>query len=231
MNRKILVIILLIVFTSVIAFLLSGGILFQEQDQITREEAIDIINEKYPGANAEPRFENQCETGESCWKADFVDNETGSMVSVSIGSSSGDYSEEVTECAEWWCDAPPCNYVITEHGENYTITYYNSGCSSPIQSCNATYSVCGVCQTKPDCIRRIVTDYGSEVIHRFEVIETEAYGVINTTAYECRIYDKSQEKIFENTTSVSDCEFIITYYTKCAYDECDFIPSYTLIPI
>ena len=196
---------------------------------VSREDAVSIIQEKYPDANPEPVYDI-CSSGRTCWRSTFRD-EGGSVVTVEVDSSTGGSSETVVPCTEWWCDAPECSYVSSEQGDGYIVTRYNAGCSSPTQSCNATYDACGACQTKEDCIRKTVTDYGSETTYLFEVIETPAYGTINTTSGECLIYDKNRDMIFWNTTTPSECEMVITYYTKCAYDVCDFIPSYTLIPI
>jgi hypothetical protein len=197
---------------------------------VSREEAISIIKDKYPDSEPEPVYEEDCGSGRSCWRTELTDG-AGSSVTIEIDSSTGDSSEEFTQCTGWWCDAPECSYVSYEQGDGYTVTRYNTGCSSPTQSCNATHEACSVCQLKEDCIRKTITDYGNETVYLFEVVETPAYGTINTTGGECFIYDKNSDMIFWNMTSPSECEMIITYYTKCAYDICDFIPTYTLIPI
>lgn len=218
----------LVMAIAAVALLVIG---FMGQKPLSREDAISRIQEKYPEADPDPVHIDQCgASGNPCWRSTFRDEE-GSIVTMEIDTSTGESSEHVDPCTDWWCDAPPCDYVLFQQMEGYSVTYYNSGCSSPLQSCNATYNACGVCQTKQDCVRKTVTDYGNETTYLFEVLETPAYGTINTTGNECFIYDKNLDMIFWNTTSPQDCETIMTYYTKCAYDACDFIPTYTLIPI
>jgi len=233
------VLITLIVIAVLMYIILFTEIVFKSVP-LTEAEIKDLVNDRYPTAKGDPVYDEDCiicdatgchPYGEPCWKIKHTEEDAGGKTSVesSVDEGSGEeIARTENPCTEWWCDADPCTYDYTEVINNITHDFTNHGCDNPSPTCDQEFGLCRSCSTKDECIRtEMYVDNGTTYI--FSVVGTNGYSIINDSGYICRVFD-GDDMLLINTTTISECELIANFYSKCGVEGCKFEPSFGMIP-
>lgn len=234
MGKKLVAVVLVIVIIAAVGIYIQYG---QPHEPLTESGLKDIIKERYPDVGDSDISVIQkdncticdflgCRTIENCWVANFTINQTTHGVVVD-GGSGGVVQETEAPCTEWWCSAEPCVYFYREIISGGSRSYYNTGCNNPEPVCDQQYERCRVCENPEECIRRTITETEGTSYH-YDIVGADAWGEINDTLYFCIIFDEGSE-VFYNQTTIEECEFIISQWSRC-YGSCDFKPEFGLIP-
>lgn len=214
------------------------------QEPLTESQAKDIIKDRYPGVGDEGidiEHQDECEVCdewgcriiEDCWTGNFTEGNTNHDFVIGgsgglMGGGGGIVEDIESPCTEWWCTGDPCVYTYVEIIPNGTITHYNTGCDNPEPACDQQHEKCRECNSPEECIRRTITVSDIGTGYYYDIIGVDAWGSINDTGYLCTVFDDGGQ-VFSNVTTIEECESIMASWSKC-YGECDFEPTFGMIP-